>query len=282
MKKLKLISIILCVTMCLALLAGCASGTASSSQAPAQSSSQSESQSESQSSSQSEANTGDDKDTIVVATNAAFPPYEFYENEQAVGIDMDIMRAICDKLGYKMEVSDMEFGSIIIAVSSGKADVGAAGITVTEDRKKSVDFTSGYTTAVQAVIVTEDTSISSIDDLAGDNIKIGVQQDTTGDIYATDDYGEDHIVRFNKGADAVQALITGKVDAVIIDNSPAETFVSQNEGLMLLPTAYAEEEYAFVIAKDNTEFYNKVNGALEELIADGTVQKIIDTYISAD
>ena len=188
-----------------------------------------------------------DKKTIKVATNVAFPPYEYYEDEKAVGIDVDIMQAICDKLGYEMELSDMEFGSIITAVASGKIDVGFGAITITEERAKSVHFTT-----------------------------------STGDIYATGDFGEDHIARFNKGADAVQALLTGKCDAVIIDNSPAETFVSQNKGLKILPTVYAEEEYGFELSYDNEELYNEVNGALEELLKDGTVQKIVDKYISAD
>ena len=223
-----------------------------------------------------------DKKTIKVATNVAFPPYEYYEDEKAVGIDVDIMQAICDKRGYEMELSDMEFGSIITAVASGKIDVGFGAITITEERAKSVHFTTSYSTGIQSIIVKEDSPITSVDDLHGDKIKIGVQQDTTGDIYATGDFGEDHIARFNKGADAVQALLTGKCNAVIIDNSPAETFVAQNEGLKILPTVYAEEAYGFELSYDNEALYNEVNGALEELMADGTVQAIIDKYISAD
>ena len=220
--------------------------------------------------------------TLKVATNVAFPPYEYYEDEKVVGIDVDIMQAICDKLGYKMELSDMEFGSIITAVATGKVDVGFGAITITEERAKSVHFTTSYSTGIQSIIVKEDSPITTVDDLHGDKIKIGVQQDTTGDIYATGDFGEDHMARFNKGADAVQALLTGKCDAVIIDNSPAETFVSQNKGLKILPTVYAEEEYGFELNYDNEELYNEVNGALEELLKDGTVQKIVDKYISAD
>ena len=219
---------------------------------------------------------------LKVATNATFPPYEFYENEKPVGIDVEIVQAIADKIGYKMDFTDMEFGSIIPAVQSGKIDLGFGAVTVTEDRKKSVHFTSSYATGIQSVIVKEDSAIASIDDLYGENIKIGVQQDTTGDIYSTDDFGEDHVVRFLKGADAVNALNSGKVDAVIIDDSPAKTFVSQNQGLKILPTAYAEEEYAFMCSYDNEELYNKVNAALEELLADGTVQSIVDKYIKAE
>lgn len=219
---------------------------------------------------------------LVVATHATFPPYEFYEDGKIVGIDIDIMQAVCDKIGYEMEVVDMEFGSIITAVASGKADVGAAGITKNEDRLKSVNFTVSYATGIQSVIVKDGGTMADLADLKGDAIKIGVQQDTTGDIYATGEFGEDHMVRFNKGADAVQALVTGKCDAVIIDNGPAKIFVDTNEGLKLLDSAYAEEEYSYEISYDNQEVYDLVNGALQELLKDGTVQKIIDQYISAE
>ena len=219
---------------------------------------------------------------LKVATNVAFPPYEYYEDEKVVGIDVDIVQAICDKLGYEMELSDMEFGSIITAVAAGKVDVGFGAITITEERAKSVNFTTSYSTGIQSIIVKEDSPITGVEDLEEKGIKIGVQQDTTGDIYATDQFGEDHMARFNKGADAVQALITGKVNCVIIDNSPAETFVAQNKGLKILPTAYAEEAYGFELNKNATELYEEFNGALEELLKDGTVQKIIDKYISAD
>jgi len=222
------------------------------------------------------------ENVLKVATNCNFPPYEYYESETPVGIDVEIMQAIADKIGYKMEFNDMEFGSIIPAVQTGKIDVGFAAITITEERAKSVQFTTSYATGIQSVIVKQDTAIASLDDLYGDNIKIGVQQDTTGDIYATDDFGEEHVVRYLKGADAVNALNTGKVDAVIIDDSPAKVFVSQNEGLVILPTAYAEEAYGFACSYDNEELYKKVNTALEELLADGTVQKIIDKYIKAE
>ena len=219
---------------------------------------------------------------LKVATNVAFPPYEYYEDEKVVGIDVDIVQAICDKLGYEMELSDMEVGSIITAVAAGKVDVGFGAITITEERAKSVNFTTSYSTGIQSIIVKEDSPITGVEDLEAKGIKIGVQQDTTGDIYATDQFGEDHMARFNKGADAVQALITGKVNCVIIDNSPAETFVAQNKGLKILPTAYAEEAYGFELNKNATELYEEFNGALEELLKDGTVQKIIDKYISAD
>lgn len=221
------------------------------------------------------------KKSITMATNAAFPPYEYVEGDGYAGIDVEIATAIAEKLGMELEIADVEFGSIIAGVQQGKYDFGMAGMTVTEERLQSVSFSNTYATAVQSIVVPEGSAIASVDDLSSD-IKIGVQQDTTGDIYASDDYGEDAVVRFRTGADAIQALITGKVDAVIIDNEPAKAFVASNTGLVLLDSAYAEEEYAICIKKDNTELLDKVNGALSELTADGTIDKIIAKYIPAE
>jgi ABC-type amino acid transport substrate-binding protein len=167
---------------------------------------------------------------LTMATNAAFPPYEFYENDQIVGIDAEAAAAIADKLGMKLVIEDMEFGSIIAAVTSGKVDMGMAGMTVTDERKQSVDFTTSYAKGIQSIIVMEGSEITTVDDLykEGAAYVVGVQQDTTGDIYATDDFGDERVQRYTKGADAVQALITGKVDLVIIDNEPAKAFVEAN------------------------------------------------------
>ena len=135
----------------------------------------------------------------------------------------------------------------------------------------------------QEVIVTEDSAIKSLDDLKGDgSMKFGVQQDTTGDIYATGDYGEDAITRYDNGAVAVQALLADKVDCVIIDNEPAKSYVAANEGLKVLDTEYTVEDYAICFAKENTELQEKVNGALEELIKDGSVKEVIEKYIPAE
>lgn len=218
-----------------------------------------------------------EKETLVMATNATFPPYEYYDGDEIVGIDAEIAKAIADKLGMELRIDDMEFNSIITAVNSGQADIGMAGMTITEDRKQSVDFSDSYATGVQVVIVTQDSPIQTVDDLAGK--KIGVQLTTTGDIYATDEFGKDYVVQFNKGADAVLALKNGQVDAVIIDNQPAKAFVEQNEGLKILETEYANEDYCIAFKKGNDELREKVNNALNELIADGTVQDIIDKYI---
>ena len=217
---------------------------------------------------------------LTMATNAYFPPYEYYEGSEIVGIDAEIAQAIADKLGLELKIEDMEFDSIITAVQTGKADMGLAGMTVTEERLQTVNFSDTYATGIQSVIVKEDSDIQSLDDLTGK--KIGVQLSTTGDIYATDDYGAENIDRFPKGADAILALTRGKIDAVIIDNQPALNFVDSNEGLRILDTEYVEEEYAACISKDNEALLEAVNGALEELKADGTIQSILDKYIVAE
>lgn len=218
--------------------------------------------------------------TLTMATNAFFEPYEYYEGEEIVGIDAEVGKAIADKLGLSFAISDMEFDSIITAVSSGKADMGMAGMTVTPDREKNVNFSQTYATGVQSIIVPEGSDIASPDDLEGK--KIGVQQGTTGDLYCTDDFGEDAMSRYSKGTDAIMALTQGKIDCVVIDNAPAQKYVEANEGLKILDTAYAEEDYAIAFAKDNTALKDAVDAALGELIADGTVQSIIDKYITAD
>lgn len=186
--------------------------------------------------------------------------------------------AIADKLGMDLKIEDMAFDSIIPAVQSGKADIGAAGMTVTEDRATQVDFSDSYYTGVQVIIVTDDSDITEPDDLKGK--KIGVQQGTTGDIYSTDDFGDDNVERFNKGMEAVQALQQGKIDAVIIDNQPAKTFVEENEGLKILETSYVEEDYALAIKKGNDDLVKKVNDAIKELKEDGTFDKIVAKYIT--
>ena len=225
-------------------------------------------------------------ETLVMATNAAFPPYEFYEGEEIVGIDAEIAAAIAEKLGMEFKIEDMEFDAIIPAVTSGKVSFGMAGMTVTEERLKSVDFSTSYAQGVQVVIVPEGSPITTVDDLFAEGASnvVGVQTGTTGDLYSTwdlEDAGLATVERFNKGADAVLALTQDKVDCVVIDNEPAKEFVAANEGLVILDTEYAIEDYAMCFAKDS-ELTAQVNGALEELIADGTVQAIIDKYISAE
>ncbi len=173
------------------------------------------------------------KAELKMGTNAAFPPYEYIENDTIVGIDAEIAAAIADKLDMKLVIEDMDFGAVVTSAQTGKTHFGMAGLTVTEDRKKSVNFTQSYATGVQVVIVTEGSEITTVDDLfvEGKNYKIGVQENTTGDAYATGDIadkGLGTVERYKTGADAVQALLTGKIDCVIIDNEPAKEFVKAN------------------------------------------------------
>ena len=225
--------------------------------------------------------------TLVMATNAEFPPYEYHEGDEIVGIDAEIAAAIAEKLGMELQIEDMAFDSLIPAIQSNKADMVLAGMTVTEDRLENVNFSDSYATGVQVVIVKEDSDIKSVDDLfaEGANHSIGVQTATTGDIYCTgdiEDAGLGTVERYNKGADAIQALLAGKIDCVVIDSQPAKEFVEANEGLTILDTEYAVEDYAIALNKDNTELLDKVNAALKELTDDGTIQSILDKYITAE
>lgn len=232
-------------------------------------------------------NEAEEDNVLVMATNAAFPPYEYKEGDSFAGIDVEIAGLIAEKLGMTLKIEDVEFGSIIGGVQSGKFDMGMAGMTVTDERLEMVNFSSTYATGVQVVIVAEDSPITSLDDLKDDgSMKYGVQQDTTGDIYASDTpekggYGSDNVIRYKTGAEAVQALKAGKVNAVIIDNEPAKSFVAANEGLRILDAEWAVEDYAICVAKENTDLLNKINTALAELEAEGKIQAIIDKYIKA-
>lgn len=214
-----------------------------------------------------------------MATNAEFPPYEFRDGDKIVGIDAEVAQAIADKLGMELKIEDMAFDSIIPAVTSGKADFGAAGLTVTEDRKKNVDFTDTYAKATQVIMVKEDSDVAGPDDLEGK--KIGVQLGTTGDMYAGD-IKDAEVERYNKGFEAVQAVQQGKIDAVVIDGEPAKEFVKQAEGIKILDEAFTEEEYALAVDKGNDDLLKKINDALNELKENGKLDEIVDKYINAD
>jgi hypothetical protein len=217
--------------------------------------------------------------TLVMATNAEFPPYEYYEGEEVVGIDVDIAKAVAEELGMELKIEDMAFDSVIPAVSSGKADIALAGLTVTDERKENLNFTDTYAKATQVIIVKEDSAIAGPDDLEGK--KIGVQLGTTGDLYASD-IKDAEVEQYNKGFEAVQATMQGKIDAVIIDSEPAKEFVAEAEGLKILDEAFTEEEYAIGIAKDNDELLEKVNKALKSLKESGKLDEIVAEYIKAD
>ena len=271
----KLFALLLATLMVLAMFAGCGASQPAATEAPAAEDTA------------APAFTTVEAGTLIMATNAAFPPYEYIEGNEVVGIDAEIAAAIAEKLGLELIIDDMEFDAIIEAVRGGKADIGLAGMTVTPEREEVVNFTTSYATGVQVVIVAEGSAITSVDDLFAEGAfhNIGVQRNTTGDLYTTwdlEDAGMASIDRYSKGADAVQALITGKVDCVVIDNEPAKAFVEANEGLKILDTEYVLENYAAAMNKNNPELFEAVNKALEELIADGTVAAIISKYIPAN
>ena len=218
---------------------------------------------------------------LTMSTNAAFPPYEMTtDSGDFEGIDVEVAGAIAEKLGLELQVDDMDFDAALLAAQNGKSDIVMAGVTVTDERQKVMDFSDTYAEGIQSIIVPEDSDIASADDLTGK--AIGTQRGTTGYIYCTDDFGEDNVIAYDDGLTAVQALNNGQVDAVVIDNAPAKSFVEANPGLKILDTAYAQEDYAIGVAKGNTALLDAINSALEELQADGTLQAIVDKYITAE
>lgn len=228
-----------------------------------------------------------EKEKLTLATSADFPPYEYVDGEDYAGIDIEIAGKIAEKLGRELVVENTDFDSVITSVATGKADMGMAGLTVTPKRQESVDFSTNYAKGVQAVIVKEDSPIKTVDDLYADGAtyKVGAQISTTGAIYFGDDIADNKttctLEQYQTGAEAVASLTTGKIDAVIIDNEPAKSFVKANEGLKILETEYSNEDYAIAFPKD-AALNADIDKALTELINDGTVQAIIDKYIPAE
>ena len=217
---------------------------------------------------------------LIMSTNAAFPPYEMVADDGSLeGIDVEVAGAIAGKLGLELVVDDMDFDAALLAVQQNKSDIVMAGVTVTEDRQLVMNFSDSYATGVQVVIVKEGSDVT-LDNL-GEKM-IGTQRGTTGYIYTSDDYGDDHVTAYDNGASAVQALLNGQVDCVVIDSAPAEAFVAANAGLTILDTEYVTENYAIGVNKDNTALLDAINQALAELTADGTVQAIVDKYITAE
>ena len=223
---------------------------------------------------------------LIMSTNAAFPPYEMTTDDGGFeGIDVEMATEIANRLGLELQIDDMDFDYALQAVQQGKSDIAMAGITVNKDRLVNMDFSNTYANGVQVVIVPEDSDIATVDDLQGK--MIGVQRGTTGDSYCSaapeeGGFGEDHVTQYDNGMTAVQALINGQVDAVVIDNAPAEELVKANQGLKILDTAYTDEDYAIAVAKGNTQLLDAINSILAEMEADGTTQAIIDKYITAD
>ena len=218
---------------------------------------------------------------LIMSTNAAFPPYEMTTDDGGFeGIDVEIAGALAEKLGLELQIEDMDFDAALLSVQQDKADMVMAGVTVTDDRLTVMDFSDSYATGIQSIIVPEDSEIQSVDDLAGH--VIGTQRGTTGYLYCVDEFGDENVIAYDNGLTAVQALNNGQVDCVVIDNAPAQEFVAANPGLKILDTEYANEEYAIGVAKGNTQLLDAINTAIAELKADGTIQSILDKYISAE
>lgn len=227
---------------------------------------------------------------LIMSTNAQFPPYEMVADGEGFngtgfeGIDVEIASAIADKLGLELQIDDMEFTSALLAVQNNTADVMLAGLTYNEERDEVMDFTTSYATGIQVVIVKEGSDVTM--DNLGEKM-IGTQAGTTGYIYASDTpenggYGEDHVQAYDNGATAVQALVNGQIDAVIIDQAPAEEFVAANDGLTILPGNWKEEQYCAAVDEGNEALLNAIDTALQELIEDGTVDEIMSKYITAE
>ena len=290
----KVLAFALAAGMSLSLLAGCGSDTTggdTGTPAPSESTAPTESVTPSESTAPSEeqpaAFTTVEEGKLHMSTNAAFPPYEMTTDDGGFeGIDVEVADAIAQKLGLELVVDDMGFDAALTAVQTGQSDIAMAGITVTDERLEVMDFTESYATGVQVVIVTEDSPIQTIDDLANAEM-IGCQADTTGYIYCSDTpenggYGADHVTAYDTGAVAVMALLNGQIDAVVIDNEPAQAFVEANEGLKILDTEFAVEDYAIGVQKGNTALLDVLNAVMDDLKADGTFQSIVDKYITAE
>lgn len=277
----KLFAVALAALMIAGMFAGCSgSGSSETTAAPAETTAAPETAVETTAAAETAAASMTlEAGKLLMSTNAAFPPYEMTTDDGGfAGIDVEIAGAIAEKLGLELEILDMDFDAALLAVQQNKSDIVMAGVSVTDDRLLVMNFSDTYTTAVQVIIVKEGSEVTA--DTLGDYM-IGTQRGTTGNIYCTDDYGDDHVLAYDNGATAVQALMNGQVDAVVIDSAPAQEFVAANPGLTILETEYVTEEYAIGMNKSNTALLDAVNAALEELTADGTVQAIIDKYISA-
>lgn len=282
----KLIAVLLAGLMC-ASLAACGSKTEEPAQAPAETEAPAQEGQDAEAPAETEAPAESSAEVktvtegvLTMGTNAAFPPYEFYEGEEIVGIDAEIAGLLAEKLGLKLEIMAIDFSAIVTSVQTGGVDIGLAGMTVTEERLENVNFTNSYATGVQVIIVKEDSEIASADDLEGK--LIGVQEGTTGYTFCSEDFGEENVLAYTNGATAVQNLINGSVDCVVIDQQPAISFVEANEGLKILETEYVIEDYAAAVAKENTALLEALNTALDELIEDGSIQAVLDKYIKAE
>ena len=280
----KVFALALTVLMVMSMFAGCGSSnaakaTTAATEAPATTAEATAAETTAAATAASELKTVE-AGKLIMSTNAAFPPYEMVADDGSFeGIDVEVAGAIAGKLGLELVVDDMDFDAALLAVQQNKSDIVMAGVTVTEDRQLIMNFSDSYATGVQVVIVKEGSDVT-LDNL-GEKM-IGTQRGTTGYIYTSGDYGDDHVTAYDNGASAVQALLNGQVDCVVIDSAPAEAFVAANAGLTILDTEYVTENYAIGVNKDNTALLDAINQALAELTANGTIQSIVDKYITAE
>ena len=212
------------------------------------------------------------ENTLVMATEAGFAPYEYYENNEIVGVDVDIAKEIAAAMGKELVIKDVAFDSIINEVKSGKADFGAAGISYSDERAEEVDFTINYTTSKQIVVVKEDSSITTAD-LA--NLKIAVQLGSVGDTYVTQNYPNAQITRQKKYLAAIQDLLTDKVDCVVMDELPAIEILKNNSGLKILDQELFTDSYGMIVKKGNTELLNAINEVLKKLVEEGKIEEFV-------
>lgn len=217
------------------------------------------------------------KDTLVMGTNAEFEPFEYRENDEIIGYDVETAKAIAASAGMTFSIEDMAFDSLITALNSGQIDMIVAGMSVTEERLEAVNFSEPYYRAAQVIIVPkEGATVASAADLAGK--AIGVQEGTTGDIYVDEEVEGAQVNRFKKAVDAAIDLANGRLDAVVLDEQPALRIVAQNDALMVLDEALTEEEYAIAVRKNNPELLAAINAALAELEANGQKDELLEKY----
>ena len=289
----KLAAFALAATMSLGLLTACGGGTTGTADTPAP---ETETPAAETPAEETPAATGEfttiEEGKLIMSTNATFPPYEMVADGEGVngsgfeGIDVEIAYALADKLGLELVIDDMDFDAALMAVQNNSADMMLAGLSYSEERDEVVDFSDPYATGVQVVIVKEGSGVT-MDNLG--EYMIGTQRGTTGFIYASDTpenggYGEDHVIGYDSGVTAVQELINGTIDAVIIDQQPAEAYVAANPdaGLTILPGNWVEEDYCLAVDEGNTALLDALNTAMNELKSDGTLDAIVATYITAE
>ena len=291
----KLAAFALAATMSLGLLTACGGGTTGTTETPANTETPASTEStapETETPAADGTFTTVEDGKLIMSTNATFPPYEMVADGDGVngsgyeGIDIEIAYALADKLGLELVIDDMDFDAALMAVQNNSADMMLAGLSYSEERDEVVDFSDPYATGVQVVIVKEGSDVT-LDNL-GDYM-IGTQRGTTGYLYASDTpenggYGEDHVIGYDSGVTAVQELINGTIDAVIIDQQPAEAYVAANPdaGLTILPGNWVEEDYCLAVDEGNTALLNALNTALNELKSDGTLDEIVAKYINAE